>query len=260
MPVTKFIFLLSIFASSSAVLWLFNHISCLCSLFFGTVGKFKYLWMSTPTSDHAWWLVPDSKYVYSFRRVATRKPSLVCWVSILWLLWVILTISSVTKPVHQVITINCHSVFCHTREVSCKVSCSLDHSTWLRQQITMTSGASPSILGLQWSCKPLPPPEVPAGTPFVVASVELVSDKTSHNIPAITVDPASVYAPMQILQHAYWEQPSLHHPTQPGLYHPYAGILPYLRGDGPPTHWQLGNQVPLYVCNLLAGHIWHPSN
>ena len=110
----------------------------------------------------------------------------------------------------------------------------------------MTSGASPSILGLQRSRKPLPPLAVPAGAALVVAPVEPVSDETSHNVPAITVDPASVYAPTQIPQHAYWEQPSLRHPPQPGLYHPYVSVPPYPRGDGPPTHRQFQSHNPYY--------------
>ena len=104
--------------------------------------------------------------------------------------------------------------------------------TRLRQQISMTTGASPSILGSQRSRKPSSPLEVPAGAPSTVAP-ELVPDEKPRDAPAITVDPASVYAPMQIQQHAYWEQLPPRHTPQPDPYNPYAGMPLYPRGDGP---------------------------
>jgi hypothetical protein len=87
--------------------------------------------------------------------------------------------------------------------------------TRLRQHISMTTGVSPSILGPQRSRKPSPPPPRRSKCSDehspVSAQDELVPEEKPHNVPAITVDPASAYAlPMQTPQ-TYWDQPFMRH-------------------------------------------------
>jgi hypothetical protein len=118
--------------------------------------------------------------------------------------------------------------------------------TRLRQHISMTSGASPSILGMQRSRKPSPPLEVPAGAPSVAAQEEPVPDEKPHDVPAIIVDTASVNAPMHIPLHAYWEQRSLRHSPQLDSYQHYVGMPSYPRGDGPPPHRHFQAHDPYY--------------
>jgi len=108
--------------------------------------------------------------------------------------------------------------------------------TRLHQHISMTTGASPSILGQQRSRKPSSSTEVlsaPAGAALVAAQEELRLDERLSNLPAITVDPAS--APMRMPQ-AYGEQPPMHLSPQLDSYHPYMEMMPYPMGDGVPAH------------------------
>jgi hypothetical protein len=108
--------------------------------------------------------------------------------------------------------------------------------TRLRQHITMTTAASPSILGRQRSRKPSPPLEVTSDSTLAAAEVEVVPADKPSDVPAITVDPASAYALAQ--SQPNWEQqPPMRRSPQLDAYHPYAGRPPYLMGDGNP-HFQ----------------------
>jgi hypothetical protein len=116
--------------------------------------------------------------------------------------------------------------------------------TRLRQHISMTTGASPSILGLQHNRKPQSSTEVlsvPAGAATVAAQAEPILDEPS-NLPAITVDPA---APMQMPQ-AYGEQPPMRLSPQLDPYRPYAEMASYPPGDGVPTHRHFQPHNPYY--------------
>jgi hypothetical protein len=74
---------------------------------------------------------------------------------------------------------------------------------------------------------------------------ELVPEEP-HNVPAVTVDPVSAYAPPMQSPQAYWDQPSMRLSPHPDPYHRYPGMSPYPMGDNALTHGQLQAHDPYY--------------
>ena len=113
--------------------------------------------------------------------------------------------------------------------------------TRLRQHITMTTGASESILGLQRTRKPLSPPTEVSGVPSDVllpSRNEPLRDRSLSKPPAppgIMLEPTSEYAPMHPPA-AYGEGPSAHPSPQFDPYNLYPGIPSYPIVGGPPAH------------------------
>lgn len=88
----------------------------------------------------------------------------------------------------------------------------------------MTKGASPSILGLQHNRRlssSTEVPSAPAGATVAAAKEAPLPDETPGNLPTITLDPGSAYAPMQM----YGQQPPpMRLSPQLDPYHHYGGM------------------------------------
>src|ERR1700735_2907986 len=122
--------------------------------------------------------------------------------------------------------------------------------TRLRQHITMTTGASESILGLQRTRKPLSPtdnPSVPTGI-SLPSQDEPLPNQNPLNPPAppnIALDAASEYAPIRPLA-AFGEWPPARPSPQLDSYNVYPGIPSYPMVGGPPTHQHFHPHGPYY--------------
>jgi len=111
----------------------------------------------------------------------------------------------------------------------------------------MTTGASPSILGLQRSRKPPPTstevPSVPAVVAIAAAEDQPVFEEQPGDLPTIKLDPASAYGPTQIPQ-AYGQQPPMRLSPQLDPYHPYG---PYSMGERVAAHQHFSPYDPYYM-------------